>query len=359
MVEKWRDPVFWSDVVQLVKTVLAGVVAWVICGEVLGLSQSFLAPWSALLVVHATVYRTFAQGVRQVAAAVIGVVLAWAVGNTIGVDTLAVAVVLAIGMVVGMAPWFRGETSTAAATALIVLTTGFAEHDVVLLERLADTGIGIAVGLIVNVAVWPPLRRRSTIAAMDALDDRLGEFLVRVSDGLREGHGSDDLDDWMEEARDIERDLDHAWSLLRQAVESARLNPRRSASELRDPRQWRAILELEEQALADLRSMVRTISQRPDLQSTWHPGFRDWYVDLLRRSGEAIAATDHDRICACRDRLDDLLDRMDKEELPPLWPVYGGLVVNLRNVLDAMARVAAEGPIAQPPLPFRRRSSVP
>ena len=44
--EKWRDPVFWSEFTQLVKTVLAGVIAWVIVSEVLDLPQSFLAPWA-------------------------------------------------------------------------------------------------------------------------------------------------------------------------------------------------------------------------------------------------------------------------------------------------------------------------
>ena len=48
--------------------------------EVLSLPQSFLAPWAALLTVHATVYRTLARGLQQAAAAVVGVLLAFAVG---------------------------------------------------------------------------------------------------------------------------------------------------------------------------------------------------------------------------------------------------------------------------------------
>ena len=86
----WRrahDPVFWNDITQLLKTVLAAVLAWVLATEAFSLPQSFLAPWAALLVVHATVYRTFSHGLRQVTAAVVGVVLAWAVGNGLGLDT--------------------------------------------------------------------------------------------------------------------------------------------------------------------------------------------------------------------------------------------------------------------------------
>jgi uncharacterized membrane protein YccC len=353
MAGKWRDPVFWSDVTQLAKTVVAGVVAWVIAGEVLELSQSFLAPWAALLVVHSTVYRTFAQGARQVGAAVVGVVLAWAVGSGFGVDTAAVAIVLLVGLLVGAAPWFRGEATTVAATAIIVLTTGTAGHDVALVERLADTGIGIGVGLLVNVAVWPPLRRRTAIAAMDALDDRLGELLVDIADGLTDGYGEADVEEWLERVRSIERELDRVWALLRQAVESARLNPRRSAAGLRDPGEWRALLDRMEQALADARSTIRTIGRRPDLRATWQTGFRDGYLSVLRDVGRAIAAADPDSLRDCRDRLDQLVALVEREEASPLWPVYGGLLVNTRNIVDAMEEVAAAGPIAQPPWPFR------
>lgn len=353
--EKWRDPVFWSDATQLVKTVLAGVLAWVLAGTVLGLPQSFLAPWAALLVVHSTVYRTFAQGARQVGAAVVGVLLAWAVGNTLGVEASAVAIVLAVGLVLGSASWFRGEATTVAATALIVLTAGFSEQDSTLLLRLADTGIGIAVGLVVNVAVWPPLRRRTAIAAIDVLDDRVGNLLVSMADGLAAGPSDEDLDGWLEQTRELDDEVEHAWALVRQATESARLNPRRSAGPLRDPEDWRDILDRIEQAVAETRSMLHTLSRRREVGDVWNPGFRDGYLDVLRSTGLAIAEAEPDSIRDCRARLDDLVAEVDAEETTRLWPVYGSLLVTLRNILDAMDEVAAANPLPQPPLPFTRR----
>ena len=189
--DTWRsrvhDPVLWNDVTQLVKTVLAAVLAWVLATEVFSLPQPFLAPWAALLVVHATVYRTFSQGLRQVTAAVVGVVLAWGVGNTLGLDTASVALVLALGLAIGATPWFGDEATTVAATALVVLATGFSQDDSMLLARLGDTAIGIVVGLLVNAAVWPPLRRRTAVAAIDRIDDRIGGLLVDMSRGLLEG----------------------------------------------------------------------------------------------------------------------------------------------------------------------------
>ena len=93
-----RDPVKWTEVLQLLKTVVAAVVAWVLASHVFDLPQAFLAPWAALLVVHATVYRTFSRGLRQVTGAVLGVLLAWAVGNYVGLSTFGVSVLLVVGL---------------------------------------------------------------------------------------------------------------------------------------------------------------------------------------------------------------------------------------------------------------------
>ena len=89
--ENVHDPVWWTEILQLVKTVVASVVAWVVAAQVFGLPQAFLAPWAALLVVHATVYRTFSRGLRQVTGAVLGVLLAWLAGNFLGLTTFAVS----------------------------------------------------------------------------------------------------------------------------------------------------------------------------------------------------------------------------------------------------------------------------
>jgi uncharacterized membrane protein YccC len=353
---RWRDPVAWSEAIQLAKTATAAVIAWVVATTVLHLPQSFLAPWAALLVVHSTVYRTFAQGVRQVAAAVVGVVLAWAVGNVLGLDATAVAVAVLAGLLLGAMRWFGEEGTTLAATALVVLTTGFTDADTMLLSRLADTGIGIAVGLVVNLLVWPPLRRRTTIAAMDQLDDRIGELLVDLADGISRGFSVADTEGWLACVDDLDEDVDQAWALVRQARESARMNPRRPARGLREPREWVALLRRVEQAVAEVRSTVRTLARKLDDHAVWEPEFREGYVEALRAAGRAIVEAEPEHLRHCHDQLRDLVSLVEQRgPTDRTWPVYGGLLINLRNVVDSMDEVAAVNPMVQPPLPFTRR----
>ena len=109
--ERSHDPVFWTDVIQVVKTVAADVVAWILAADVLGLPQPFLAPWAALLVVHATVYRTFSRGAQQVAATVVGVVFAWRTGNLLGLDPIALTMMLLAASTIGHITFLREATT--------------------------------------------------------------------------------------------------------------------------------------------------------------------------------------------------------------------------------------------------------
>ena len=346
------DPIWWNDVLQLAKTVIAAVAAWVVAASVLDLPQPFLAPWAALLVVHATVYRTFSKGTQQVAATVVAVLLATAVGETLGLTTAAIAVLLVVALVLGVVPWLGAEATTIATTGLVVLTTGF-ESDVLLISRLLDTGIGVAVGLLVNVLVWPPLRRRTAAEAMDRIDDRIGELLVDIAGGLGDGCQDEDVTGWIDRTRDLDGDLDHAWSLVRQAQESARMNPRRPAREMKNPEKWHRLLWRMEQSVAEIRSLARTLGGQSAHKETWGEAFAEPWIAMLGDAGRAAGDADPQALLDVRRRLEELTEDLRSTERSPEWPVYGALIINLRNIVDSMDQVAEANPIRGNPLPLR------
>jgi hypothetical protein len=350
-----RDPVRWTELIQLVKTAVAAVLAWVLASEVLGLPQAFLAPWAALLVVHATVYRTFSRGLRQVTAAVLGVVLAWAVGSQLGLSTASVSLLLAAGLLLGATRWFRDESTAVAATGLIVLTTGASGRDLVLLDRLLDTFIGIAVGLAVNLVVWPPLRDFAAVQAIDVIDDGVGRLICEMAEDLRGASDEETVTRWFAGTRELDRMIDHAWGLLRQARESSRLNPRRAAVGLRRGDAFEDILRDNEQAVAEVRSMARTLAHGIDGVVRWQPDFRVRWLALLAETGEAILAPDSVRVTAVRAELDRLATDLSTDDLPAEhWPEYGALIMNLRNVATSMDRVAQQNPVVVPRYANRR-----
>lgn len=345
--EKGRDPVAWTRAVRLLKTVVAAVAAWIVATEVFALPQPFLAPWAALLVVHATVYRTFSVGAQQVGATVLGVVLASVVGHTLGLDPAAIAVLLVLGMLAGQLPWIGAEGATVATTALIVLTTGYSDDGDFLLLRLADTAVGVAAGLAVNLLVWPPLLDRSAARAVNAIDDRLGSLLCDIAAGIRDGEGSTDrIAGWVKRAGKLDEEINRAWGLVRQARDSARLNPRRGARAMREPGEFDDLLHRIEQSLADTRSMVRTLGHSVSEVNAWDPVFRERWVRLLHDTGAAIMAPDAARVEQVREQLRELTGELSTEGLPSLhWPEYGGLIVSLRNIVTSMDEVARSNPV--------------
>jgi uncharacterized membrane protein YccC len=334
-----RDPLLWTDVLQLVKTAAAAVLAWVLATQVFSLAQSFLAPWAALLVIHATVYRTLARGLQQAAAAIAGVLLAFAAGATVGLGWASLALVLVAGLAVGTLPPLREESTSAATTALVVLVAGYSDDGSMLLARLADTFIGIGVGLAVNLAVWPPLRDRSAARRIDVLDDQLGRLLGEMADELRELDGDDgaDGDRWVERTRALDHGIDASWRSVEAARESGRLNPRRrAATRIRDTRELADVLLDVEQAVAETRSMARTMS-RAGAVAGWDPGFRAAWTDVLARAAEAVGEADPDAVRRVRERL-AAVETSGR-------PAQHALLVNLRSILEAMAPVAAAQPV--------------
>ena len=346
--DRLRDPVTWTDVLQLVKTAAAAVIAWKLAVELVGSAQPFLAPWAALLTVNATVYRTFTGGAQQVGAAVLGVLLAVAAGRLFGVNAVSLGVTLLVAMAAGAVGPLRAESMTAALTALTVLLTGYSDDGGALVTRLLDTGIGITVGLLVNLVVWPPLRDRSAARRVDAIDDKIGLLLSDMARRLREEPGEIDVEEWVDRTRDLDHDIDRAWSVVGIARESGRLNLRRHAAErVRASDSFSEVLTSLEQAVAETRSMARTIGRAGTPMTEWDPHFTDAWLDLLAHLGTAIYDADAQGVERVRGDLGQAIGTLSGEEGgdDERWPVHGALLVNLRNIADAMGGVAGVQPV--------------
>ncbi len=347
--QRRRDPIAWADASQLAKTVAAAVIAWVLAVHVFGLSQAFMAPWAALLTVHSTVFGTLRRGAQQAGASVLGVLIAYGGWSVFGGDALGLGATVLVGMLIGAVPGLRAPLTTAT-TAVVVLTTGYIDNSTMLADRLLDTAIGIAVGLLVNLLVWPPLRDRAAARQVDVIDDRLGELLTAIADDLAGDCKRERADDWIHRTDRLSDDIDRAWRVLEEARESGRLNPRRgTAGRMRAAEEMTQIINRLAQAVAEMRSMARTIRVSPDVPGEWDPGFREAWLQLLHESGDAVTRADASQLRASREELSALSDRLAVDQLRGgQWPMFGALLVNLRNVLDALDVVAEAQPVMVP-----------
>ncbi|MFK5690914.1 aromatic acid exporter family protein [Ornithinimicrobium sp. LYQ92] len=327
-----------SDLVQVVKSVIAAVTAWLVADAALGLDQAFLAPWTALLTVHATVYRTLSRGAQAMLATSVGVTLAFAAVLLGGHGALTLAVALLVAMLLARVGLMRAEGITVATTVLFVITASTETSWSGLADRLAATAIGVAVALVVNTVVVAPLRDQSARQQIEEIDRGLGRLLQDMAAGLRERADDQLTGDWVDRTRTLDRRLDTAWTLVYEARESTWGNPRRGRASSGE--ELSRVLGRLEEGIAQVRGMSRLIHESTADAEEWEPGFREPFIDLLDELGRRVEDPKAD-VQELRGWTDRLASDLSDGGLPDLrWPLYGGLIEMSRIVIDIVDDVA-------------------
>ncbi|MEU3962374.1 hypothetical protein AB0F42_21595 [Streptomyces buecherae] len=210
---------------QALKAAGAAIAAWALTGWWLKAPLALLAPWTALALVEATVYRSLRSGVQQLGVIMAGTLWASAAmamtgGNTLGAMVIALPVLVLFGTYRRLgAQGLYGAT-----TALFVITYGAYSLNAVG-HRLLECLIGAVIGIGVNALVLPPVHLRSVHERLLRLMRESGELLETMADALRAEWSAADAAQWHDRARRLEQ-LSRELAEARQwTAESARVNP--------------------------------------------------------------------------------------------------------------------------------------
>ena len=350
----WNRPGFITDLLQIFKTVIAGTAAWWFAVTVLESPLPFLAPWTALLTVHATVHRSFSHGVQTTVASAIGVAVSFVIGNYLGVSVWTFAFALFLGVAAARIRWIKDEGIAIATTAIFVLGSGFAEQEPFLDERLLEVGVGVATGIAVNLLIAPPLRDRQAARHVDRVNQRMGELLSEMADEFSTSWDTDHAESWFQETESISAELGSAWTVVRFARESRRQNPRGFLPVLGRARRrarrrghteqtsYEEILGRTDESISHLRLLARTLREASYAEGPWDERFREQWVSIVRDAGQAIADPDAP-VEPLNDRLLQLAsDMADDGQLPrSFWPTYGSLITSLRHIVVIVDDVAS------------------
>jgi uncharacterized membrane protein YccC len=248
---------YWQDRGRVAaKCALAAMAAWAVARYALGQQDPYFAPLAALLGVSATVARSVREGLQYVAGFVLGAVLAVPVALVLGPSIAGIAVVVLAGVAIGSWRRLGGQHTQVTFTALFVLLIGGYQPLHYLTPRLIDVGIGVVIGLAVNVLVFPPLQLRPAEHAVRqwgddvaaALDDLAGAAAGRYSPGPS----------WPRHDRQLSGAAQQARAAARNARESLRWNPR-ARVERAVPRPDGAVLDSLEELTARTRAVARVL----------------------------------------------------------------------------------------------------
>ncbi len=340
IIRRLKQPETTSDLLLAIKAVIAGTAAWAISIGVLDSDVAFLAPWTALLTVHATVHRSLSRGVQTTVATTVGMGMAFVIMYFWEVNIWTFALALFVGLLGARLSWIRDEGIAIATTAIFIFTA----DDPMFGDRFIELLVGVAVGILVNLLVLPPLKDKQAGRYVDSLNRRIGAVLVDMADEFADGWEMEQADEWIDETHSMNDELNSAWQMVRLARESRRENPRhllrRKVRDQEDEVDYEEVLNRLDEAISHIRNMTRTMREATWAVGEWDERFREGWVDVARQLGEAIANPDED-INAQRIRLEELVSKMSSiDDLPNIhWPLYGSML----STLDHLGRLFDDG----------------
>ncbi|MFL6056354.1 MAG: FUSC family protein [Actinoallomurus sp.] len=337
-------------VVQSLKAAGAALLAWVIAALLLGAPLAYLAPWVALVMVNATVYRSAVKGVQQVVAVVVGLLAATGGYLLVGDRTLTLALVLVVTTPLAYWREFGDQGIYGSTTAILVLTAGHPSvHQLV--SRLLETGLGTIVGVSVNALILPPVHLRDARRVIESVAGELAEMLEGAAASLREGWSPDSANEWLRRAERNCVHVQEAWAAIERGRESLRLNPRRRrAGPEPDPSPVLLPLEVVVKRTATLhRALVDAIeagTPHPD------PEFVASFCDALDHGADTVRAYRYRHLetswppssgtGALRQAGDRLRERLDARRFHPDRLPYEALCIPMDRLLTALDDLLAE-----------------
>ncbi|MDG9702644.1 aromatic acid exporter family protein [Streptomyces sp. DH37] len=223
----WRAPGRERNIVlQSAKAALAAVLAWLAAAWLLPDAFALMAPWVAVVLVQATVYRSVWQGLQQTLAITVGTVFAAALVIPLGHPVLVMIIVLPLTTLLGNWPRFGSQGIYASTAALFTLVPGEATLDSTV-SRILAALLGTAIGVGVNALILPPSYLRNAREAVDAAVGEAREIVTEIADGVDEPWEYDRLLAWHERARRLPRTIRSGQESIGWGQESLRFNPAR------------------------------------------------------------------------------------------------------------------------------------
>jgi len=213
------DPPGW----RTIKTTLAAVLAYLLALWLLGSQPPpLLAPLTALLVAQLTIFETVKSSVERVGSVVAGVLVAVLLSKVFGLTWWSLGITILAALVIGLLLRLGEHTLEVPISAMLVLAVA----GTAALDRVAETLIGAATGVVVSFLLRPPMYVQSAGDAIGRLAADMAELLSSMGAELTEGWSGEQARAWEGRARELDRPLHAARVALARGEESLRLNPR-------------------------------------------------------------------------------------------------------------------------------------
>jgi hypothetical protein len=281
---RWYDRIDPSTVRSVLVATIAAGIAWS-AAETLHLIGAVTASISAILSVHLSSHASVRDGTRRLIGTLAGVGVAVSVWGVFGPSPVSIALIAGSGLVAGRLLRLGDGAVTVPATSLGVLVGGSALTGEVAWERVAATGLGIVVGVILSPLVggMTPLERAHSKLAY--LSTEIARLLGDLGAGAARGYGRDQATQWLARSRALGETLGEAVDAVEELDRQARWSLTTPLAEVAPVHHTFRVLEHGVQQVNSVARSMFDAAATPD-----HPGVPDDIGPLLAAASEAFAA---------------------------------------------------------------------
>ena len=328
-----------SPLLQVLKTSVAVVVAWLLSYLLLGQPLPIFAAIAALLVVQPSVNQSLAKGLERSVGVILGVLLAYGAGMVLGTSTWIVLSIVVVSLLLAWALRLTpGSANQIPISAMLVLAIGGAQSSDYAIERVVETLLGCGIGLLVNMLIVPPVLSGPAHHAVVRLATLIAATMDAIAVALTKRQSAAELTTMLENARALRPLQRQAQAVVTSAEESLLLNPRGGVhrQSIQRDRELMGKLAI---LVTRVLGLARAVHDRYDDDLPDEPMVRSIAEELRRAAHDLRLLADHRR------RPDD--EPLRTAEIPALtaplviatphpehWILVGSLMEDIRRVRE-------------------------
>ncbi|MFF3214210.1 aromatic acid exporter family protein [Streptomyces sp. NPDC002886] len=273
------------------KTVVAAMVAWTAARHVLPPAVATFAPYTAMVALQATVYRSLRDCAQYALAMAVGAALAAALAATAGIHGWTFGLLTLAALWLGRVRRLGQQGTQVAIVGFFAFSSGQGRIDYIG-HLAASVALGAVCGLTAHLVLAPARHARRRQTAATDLYAELSERMTGLADTFEATTpDADRVRQWRKDWRRLSRDCEDLHRDIETEEENGLLNPRHSfegaAGAL--PR-TRASVTIAQRSLDHLRSITRTLDHAVDSQEIENlpPTFRTGFAAVLRTAAGAM-----------------------------------------------------------------------
>ncbi|MGW6861998.1 aromatic acid exporter family protein [Streptomyces xanthophaeus] len=334
-----------DEVLRGAKTVIAAMAAWVLARYLLPPSVSTFAPFTALVALQATVYRSVRDCLQYVLAMAAGVTLAASLAALAGIHGWTFGILILVALCVGRVRRFGQQGIQVAIVGIFAFSSGQGQIDYIG-HLVAAVGIGALCGLAAHLVLAPARHTHHRKQAVTDLYTTMAQRLNDLADTLEASDPSrDHLRQWRRDWHGLSAECERIRRAVDTEIENGRMNPRRTIGDSAALPRAREAITVAERGMDHLRSMTRTLDYALDsgeLANLPAP-FRARFSAVLRAVATAmeeagqVSPTDPDLLDAQIDEAAAELERVQPQEQtgasPAVHALQGTLLTDAGRLL--------------------------